>query len=667
MQSQVSEITESKLLERIRNLESTRLTDSNTSKALRDLKSRYNELIDANIQFVRFPNYLEYFPNEIWTHVFLRVVENDELGILPLMQVCQRWTSILVSEPRLWTSIYIRGDVESMELAYSSLYLSKGFPLEVTIEVPIDPNIQRIILQRETSRIQYLRLKPLSGYFSKRYKEANEQLIKVSANVLKGLGPLPSLYSLIIDIDTAGDASDWSPILVNLEAPQIRYVESAVFPQDVLATSRYTRLRHLGTSSALETVLPELVKFSDLRRLSLFPRPKLDDSTSPSEPSIEPYKSMALLKSLEYLQEYSDLVWPLLRHVSSSLRVLELEITWEQLLRLFTIVQDIQSLYDLSIYIPLSSTKAELEGNQWKAPALPQVQIFALEITEQVVGPQTLEASDFADAAHLVLEALDSSLAHVHALHLKSGIYTNDLVRLVRSMENLVSIDLTWTIRSNRAEKTTCPTLKTLRTEDQNVLRYLRMPNLASITLIHPLVEDGEESEPIDRSFASSVQSIAIPRKGASTILANGGEFTQLHTLEWYESYYGYRYQDGSFPSLTKIVFRVGMEGLNAFCESLLRYPRLCPRLETIRFPEYPEWDLLFYMLLRRNVHNRQNSISRITRLEIRGFPAPYILVPLRDLLLGKFPFKMPSPEELSSVGIEDIYFDPTMYANFIH
>jgi hypothetical protein len=243
MQSRFCDTTESermKLLENISTLQSNGLSHSNTTKALRDLKSRYNDLIEATNQCAQYPNYLEYLPNEIWTHVFLRVIEDDWEYILPLMQVCQRWTSILVSEPRLWTSIHIRGDVESMELAYSALYLSKGFPLEVTIEVPIDPNIQRTILQRDTSRIQSLRLKPLSRYFSKRYKEANEQLIKVSGSVLKDLGPLPSLYSLTIDIYPAIDDDDWSPMLVNLDAPQIRYVESAVFPQDVLATSRYT-------------------------------------------------------------------------------------------------------------------------------------------------------------------------------------------------------------------------------------------------------------------------------------------------------------------------------------------------------------------------------------------------------------------------------------------
>jgi hypothetical protein len=71
---------------------------------------------------------------------------------------------------------------------------------------------------------------------------------------------------------------------------------------------------------------------------------------------------------------------------------------------------------------------------------------------------------------------------------------------------------------------------------------------------------------------------------------------------------------------------------------------------------------MLLYMLLRRNVHLIQTNISRISKIEIRGFPGPSILVPLSTLLLGKIPVEMPSPEDVSFMEIEDIYFDRTMY-----
>jgi hypothetical protein len=352
--------------------------------------------------------------------------------------------------------------------------------------------------------------------------------------------------------------------------------------------------------------------------------------------------------------------------VGSSLRVLQLEITWEQLLKLFNVIQDLQYLHDLSLSIPISSTRAELGGNRGKAPALPQVQIFLLEMKEKFVGPQILDASDFAEAAHLVLDALDSSLPHVRTVRLTSHIYTNDLVRLVRTMGDLASLDIIWTVRNNTTERVTCPTLKTLRAHDQDVLRYLRMPNLTSITLLHTARVDEVENEPFDCSFASTIRWVAMPSKGASAVLANGGEFTQLDTIEWYNCIHGYDYLDGSFPSLTKIIFGEVVQGVNAFCELLLRYPRSCPRLEMISSRNFPEWDTLLYMLLRRNVHCNQNGISRIKRIEIPGLPAPSILVPLSALLLGKIPIEMPSAEELSLVGIEYPFFDRTVYVNFI-
>jgi hypothetical protein len=671
MQSQFSETTKYTLLENIHALESNQLTDSNTPNTARHLKSQHNELIDARNQQFHHPNYLEYLPNEIWTHIFLRLVEDDVLDILPSMQVCERWTSIIVSEPRLWTSICFRDDdeVEFLELAYSALCLSRDLPLDVTMAVRIHPSIQKMLLQKDASRIQYLRLGrpkylPVPG---------NEfaQFIKLCGDLLKDLGPLPSLHSLTIGKNLTGDDNFWSPILVNLDAPQIRYMESVVLSQDVLATSRYNQLQHLVTSSPLETILPELVRLGDLRRLSLLPRPKLDESMLTSETSTNSYKDIAFLKSLKYHQEYSDIIWPLLKQVGSSLRVLELEITWEQLPKLFTVIQDTHYLYDLSLYIPVSSTEGKSEVSRLKAPALPQIQRFVLKMMIKV-GSQNMTSLDFSRPAHVVWEALGNSLPHVRTLHLDSPVYTDDLTRLARTMENLTSLDVYLTDPSHRAEKVTCPTLKTLKVADLNVLRYLIMPNLTSITLStfltsagHRRLMDEMENAPdesLDRSFVSTVQSIVMRSHDGLDILANGSEFTQLRTLEWDDARHGYHYQDGSFPSLTKIVFKDPIEGLNAFCESLLRYPRLCPLLETISFARYPEWDTLLYMLLRRNAHHRPNNISRITRIETMGYPGPCILVPLRDLLSGKIPLGMPSPEELSIVGIEDIYFDPTLY-----
>jgi hypothetical protein len=358
-----------------------------------------------------------------------------------------------------------------------------------------------------------------------------------------------------------------------------------------------------------------------------------------------------------------------LKHVSSSLCVLELGIAQEQLPKLFSALQNVQYLHDLSLRVPILFTSGGLQGNRWKAPTLPGIRKFTLEIIiEELIDGLTLEAS-FAEAAHPVLDALDKSFPKVRSLHLESYIYGNDLVRLVETMDDLITLDLISVVRSDQTRKATCPTLRTLRAEYENVLHYLSMPNLTSVELVRLTVGDEEmENELLDCSFVRGLRSAIMHAQLASTILANGGEFTQLLKLEWYNCRHGYNYRDDFLPSLKEIIFSYSdaPQSGTAFCESLLRYPRSCPRLETIGFQRYPEWDMLFYMLLRRNVHLIQTSISRILRIQLSMAPAPFILVPLSTLLLGKIPVEMPSPEELSFMEIQDVYFDQTMYVSSI-
>ncbi|PVF98546.1 hypothetical protein CPB86DRAFT_704855 [Serendipita vermifera] len=142
-------------------------------------------------------------------------------------------------------------------------------------------------------------------------------------------------------------------------------------------------------------------------------------------------------------------------------------------------------------------------------------------------------------------------------------------------------------------------------------------------------------------------------------VVGDGREFTQLHMLKWM-NHHEECYPHCSFPFLTEIYFDDDYEppGASHFCQLLLRYSRMCPRLQKISIHGYPEWDMLLYMLLRRNTRHNQDNISRITSLELPGYPAPYILVPVSTLLSGKIPLEMPSLEELSYV---DNLFNPSI------
>ncbi|PVF98545.1 hypothetical protein CPB86DRAFT_814582 [Serendipita vermifera] len=238
------------LLQQISTLESKGLGDSVSTRALRDLKSRYNALVEASIQRVQHPDLFQYLPTEIWMQILLDVIDDDCLNLLPLLQVCQRWIPVLVSEPRLWTSIYVRGDLDALELAHSALFLSKDQPLCMTVDIPIVSVVQERFLQREANRIQHLKIKAMSGYFQT-WGFANQQ-VNIIEDLLKGLGPLSSLESLTIGIDTI-TSTTLSPALRFLNAPNVKYLTPVLSFEDISAFSTFTRLRSLQAFLSLET------------------------------------------------------------------------------------------------------------------------------------------------------------------------------------------------------------------------------------------------------------------------------------------------------------------------------------------------------------------------------------------------------------------------------
>ncbi|CAG8768344.1 9255_t:CDS:1, partial [Acaulospora colombiana] len=250
--------------------------------------------------------------------------------------------------------------------------------------------------------------------------------------------------------------------------------------------------------------------------------------------------------------------------------------------------------------------------------------------------------------------ALSDSLVGIRALRLRSHIFASDLVRFIQDMEHLNRLNLDGTVQDDSARTISCSSLRILVAEDQKVLAYVNMPNLSSLRIQHKSDAKSWNSTGVqlDRSFAPSVHSLSLDTTLADIVLVNGSDFTQLLTLNWMNRYAGYCYPHCSFPSLTKVSFngRHAPLGASYFCELLLRYPRNCPSLETIAIHGYPEWDMLLYMLLRRNVYHGRDNVSRITNIELPRYPAPWILVPLSALLLGKIPLAMPPPEELSFV-----------------
>ncbi|CAG8487543.1 4992_t:CDS:2 [Acaulospora colombiana] len=648
-----------KLLQEISALESNELEDLPSLRTLRDLKSRHNTLVEPSSGLFRYQS--QCLPPEMWIHVLLKAAEDDCADILPLTLVCQRWSSIILSTPRLWTSIYIRADLDALEVAHLALFLSKGLPLCMTVDVTTAPIVWKTFLEIEITRVQHLNLKVPLGYFPSPNREANERLDSWIGRLFRDMRSLSSLESLTID--RCGKHFTLSSALRFLNAPNITYLTPSLSPEPVSELSRFNRLQSLRVNSSLKTVISELITLTDLKELVLTGS-ALEEQGMPPESHTESCKSIAPLESLRSYQEPWIYILPLLFSVRSSIRVLELDIMWGHVFKLLAAVHEAPCLHKLHINVTINS-KDEVKAIGWKAPILSQIQDFRLRVTQDYL--QVTRSG--AKLNRALLGALDGSLTNIRTLDLNGDTFASDLVRFLKSMQHLNILTIEGSVQIDQARTISCPSLKTLMTGTEQVLRYVSMPNLISLTIWNRYTSGelttGEPYPEIDRSFVTSVQTLHLGPKLAEIIDWTDTPFTQLVTLRWLNRGGWYCYPRYPFPSLTKIIFdeKYGSVGATYFCQLLLRYPRTCPRLETIAVHGYPEWDALLYMLLRRNVYRHQDNISRITSIEIPGYPAPYILAPLSALLQGKIPLEMPSLKDLSFLDVPWMWVIPI----FIH
>ncbi|CAG8487487.1 4988_t:CDS:2 [Acaulospora colombiana] len=419
-----------KLLQEISALESNGSEGPLPIGALRDLKLQHNALVGTNSRAIRYMDSSQYLPPELWTHILLKVIDDDCLDILPFIQVCQRWASIILSSSRLWTFIYIRGDLDALEGAHSALFLSKGLPLCMTIDVPIASVVQERFLQREASRIQHLKIKVLREYFPLQSGSSDDLLGYCLGNLFKDLGLLPSLESLTIDESDIRDSTLFLA-LRHLNAPHIKYIAPAQLSDDALAHPRYAGLQSLETSSPLGSVISKLIRLADLKDLVL-----LGSIRERQEMPPESYTKLCQrVAPLEYLRSYQrswSYISPLLSSVSSSIRMLELSIVVGQAFDFFSIIHGAPCLQKLRLAITADSTLDDVRTIHWKARPLPYIRDLLMNVRSRVPA-----ALYIAEITRALLNALHYSLFKVQIFHLISDIFGIDLVRFIDNLEDL--------------------------------------------------------------------------------------------------------------------------------------------------------------------------------------------------------------------------------------
>ncbi|KAG8841530.1 hypothetical protein FRB91_004930 [Serendipita sp. 411] len=191
--------------------------------------------------------------------------------------------------------------------------------------------------------------------------------------------------------------------------------------------------------------------------------------------------------------------------------------------------------------------------------------------------------------------------------------------------------------RETGLKRHTIPSLNSVRLSNEHLLHYLELPALKNLWI------DAVASDANQAMTSSSSTDVGKPlaTSPAETCL-DGRRFSHVATLTWDGSIsWGNLRQCSTittgFASITKLVFAeaYARKDSNDFCAALIRSPTSCPHLTNISFHCYPSWDLLFHMLLRRNIMPG-SPVTPLKNIQLPGYPARSLLLPLTGLLASK-------------------------------
>ena len=524
---------------------------------------------------------------------------------------------------------------------YLGLYLSKNHPLTLHIDHPTrDWEMILSFIRPHTQRIRSITIRrPLM--------KSNEELEPEDPSLytlLDSLGHLPNLEELRLDGMYRMFPKEWG-VLRNM--PRLKSVLGESLPFHAVMDNELRQLQELNTNSTVNRWFMVMARFPHLTHLWL------DDADDVAEYgwSIETRREDSLrddidqslppplekLDLLHYQKHHDHRIADLIRLCPNITR-LTVSVSWKLLSQLMSTIGALPNLMELSLYIKYVSP-AMNKFDLVTAEALPKLRLFSIsfstyDVRSLPVDEPPSQAEKTAKLLHifngsrfleeLILHAcqdhsfpfaLVPTLPGLRTLHLDLTCLAKETPRIVsQSMENLL-LFLPSEFMPLAASQLDCP-------------------NLVAIQFFEDL--------------SSTIGA-------ASTVTFDSSAYQNLFSITW--GFRQLRWEVTSLQSLKLITFTAASVRISQeFLLHLILYPKHCPTLEQIEFQAYPEWDLLFLMLERRNF--LQNG--GVTSIRTIGLPTTIGLIlrePLLDLLRGRYAKRL-SNYDISMAGLAEIYFD---------
>ncbi|KAG8808805.1 hypothetical protein FRC17_003768, partial [Serendipita sp. 399] len=618
--------------------------DATKPERLRSLKDQYNETIEKKIAVDRGPflDPLLNLPIELFILLIKEIISRRDgtstKDLLTLSLVNAQWRRALVSEPTLWTDVAIGNglkDTDVLARVHTGLVLSDTQPIHLAIDHPAPDWNEHFVplLRPHASRVKSLIIWPPSS--TKLAEEATAGDVTI-CEILMSLGPLPNLRTL--ELESKYRVHDWEFTSFLIRTPSIWSITGDYLTYHQIENCVSLELDTFMTYVTLGKLLRILPKFQRLTTLIVEDitgeESFYSDEDNEGRLSDLPLTQLPL-QSLNFRQNRAvDL--PRLISISSHLVDISMAITWKVLAEVLPLLRD-SRLEELALYVKCKRSWDNV-FQPLDVPRFATLKSFTFHLHGY---DSNLEAD------HERVERLFDSIRSSTSLQ-KVAFSTDRLhfpLEVINTLPNLrtfsldavkiEAVDRLFRLQSVYLEAITLHIPAPLICD---TLKVLRCPNLVNLELEY----DGGEP------FTPDVQ----------LRLDTDGQYPALYVLEW--GLRGVIWHVTSLPSLRIVKFKdLTLQHVSDFCVSIILRPHDCPSLEQIEFLQYPEWDLLYIMLERRNFL-RDARISPIRLVSMPSSIGLALRQPLNSLLRGRFANRC-SNQDVSLVAITEVYSDSSL------
>lgn len=607
---------------------------------LNSQEEQYNQLLDriASLSPGPFSDPLDAFPHEIWEKIIFEVASEiyapsteespQTLNvdyILPLTLVSVRWRDAIIANPRFWNHFMLDPEAEDLEakLASSSI-LSRG--LYITVFIYEEENSTTLwdvlghYIVSQRSRIRCLLLGPYVNLDT----------------VFESIGEAPLLQVLRTDKNGAP-----SPIGLNFfqSAKHLRSIIGEMsFPGDSLRFLSSEEIRTINVVDASEDTVTHLKHMKSLEHVNF--TEIFEDHPYKGEIALLPWKSLSFSGHID------GVIRHVLRSSAASLVDLEATVDWPDIQKLLLLCNYMPQLLSLTIVVYQQQPPTSIQAKEVKFQRLDLFPSNIRKLHLQINVPSL--SPNYNANFNILFTNLELMAPNVQHLWCSAPAYKSFL-KYACSLQSLKSVTAPFLIRTplSSPKPNSIGILKTdhLFIHDAAIFDYIRMEGIISLTLmghseLWPSLHEHARSKEWRNLTKMSLQATATNWEGIS------------------------------LPHLTTVDFggTLGRDqlthGLTALCQEIAISPQNFPSLEKLTSNGFPEWDILFIMLERRNVFvpsDRRKDISKIKCLRFHAQLPISVLKPLTALLGGRLTPR-PSNHQLSLAGIAETLLDPNMY-----